>query len=378
MPQFEPDDFLSGVFPTSQRAALKRSQERSAQLEAFRRAVLEQMQSGTDLKASALRALDDPEIAKVLAQDDFPKSAQEFMDLITPAADEFGTIAAGASVLNKTQGTLGAQAPSAPSAAEKLVDAILAAPEGSEERKLLERGLAGTDGRLGVKDYLTLVSAGAKPDPELIPKAVTVPVDPKRAAEILALGSASGPRAPNGVDMFMAALGIKVPGSPLNTLSREEGQQMMLIREELAKQGGAPDLASQVIAAMGGGGAPGALSGDTGGGLGELFEKFNKATPGEGVKAPGIEGTQGQVPILGDAPQVGGTQGQAPGPRVESALRPDQIKAIEAMAPESFAELSPETLKQIVDAVIAKTLKLSEEQKAALIAANGARLGRAN
>ncbi len=374
--------FENFVSPKTARAGRDETRAVAARgaLGRFRQAVLDKQSNGLDLGAALERTLADPTHQEVLTQPDFPKSAQEFIDLLTPAQDEFMTVAPGASVASKTTGKLGAQAPGAPTAAEKLVEAILAAPEGSEERKLLERGLAGTGGVLGVKDYLTLVAAGAKPHPDLIPKAITTPVTPERAANILALGTASGPRAPNGIDMFAAALGIDVPGSPLNGTPIEDAQSMMLIKEELAKQKGSTEPLLQILAAMGGGGgAADALGGlgESDGGLTELFEKFNK---GSSAQAPGVEARPGEVPIFGAGPQVGGQGGQAPGPRGATELRPDQIKAIEAMPVEDFAQLSAETLKQITEAVLAKppTITLSDEQKRALIAANGARLGRTN
>ncbi len=344
---------------------------------AFSQRVLERMQERREpFENIILDELATPEGQAAMSQPGFFEAMENLKAAIKKPQDKFSAIAPNASVLNETKGTVGAQAPGAPSAAEKLVQAILAAPEGGEERKLLMRGLAGTDGRLSVKDYLTLVAAGTTPDPNMLPRAVTTPLTQAGATRALTLGSASGPRAPNGVDMFAAALGVDVPGSPLNGVDKMEAQSMMLLREELAKQGGASNPVLEILAAMGQGGAAGALGGaQESGGLAELFEKINS---GGQAQAPGA-GAGAQVPIFGAGPKAGGQGGQAPGPRAGgSELRPDQIKAIEAMTPENFAELSPETLKQIVDAVIAKTLTLSEEQKKALIAANGARLGAAN
>ncbi len=353
---------------------------------AFAQRVLARMQERREpFENIILQELATPEGQAAASQPGFFDAMEALKDAIRKPQDEFMTVPAGSSVASKTTGKIGAQAPSAPTATEKLVQAIIALPEGSEERKLLMRGLAGTDGRPSVKDYLTLVAAGATLDPEFRPKGVTTPLTQAAAERALTLGSASGPRAPNGVDMFAAAMGIDVPGSPLNGVDKMEAQSMMLLREELAKQSGQSDPFLQMLLgagqSQGAGGAGalgalgGALGGDDSGGLAALFEKINK---GERAQAPGVQAPAGEVPIFGAGPKVGGEGGQAPGPRAGGAeLRPDQLKAIEAMKPENFAELSAETLKQIVLAVIAKTLTLSEEQKAALIAANGARLGAA-
>lgn len=360
------------LFPTSQGAVLHRQQERSAQLEAFRKAVLDQMQRGTDLSAAVNSVLSDPAIQPVLAQPDFPKNAQEFIELLTPEPDEYVGLAPSASAMNKRTGELGVQAPGKPpepTAAEKLVDAILTA-ETPEERKLLERHLpVGTDGRLSVTDALRLAAGGIPFDPKLLPKAISEMPTQAGATIALTLGQ-GGPRAPNTTDMLLAAMGIPVPGSPLNDLPKADIRNGLLAAEQLRRAEAKPGPLDAILAASPEARAAG-LVGEQGGGLAELFEKMDKAEAAQrGEKV--IEPSTGEVPVFGAAPQAGGTGGQAPGPAVGGALTPEQSKAIEAMPPENFAELSPETLDQITRAVLAKTLTLSNEQRQALLAANQA------
>lgn len=196
---------------------------------------------------------------------------------------------------------------------------------------------------------------------------------PEEATIALTLGTATGPRAPNMNDMLLAAMGIETPGSPLNTLPKEALRGALLIAEQLRRAEAKPGPMAAILAQSPEAKAAG-LSEDKGGGLTDLFKKLDEAEAaarGEQVIEPGATG----VPIMGEGPKVGGTGGQAPGPGGAQQLTPEQLKSIEAMPVENFAELSRETLKQITQAVVAGTIKLSDEQRQALFEANQANQG---
>ena len=311
----------------------------------------------------------------VLEDPNFPKSAQEIAKLFTQPAGEFGTVSPGASTFNKGTGVIGAQAPGKPpepTAAQKIVDAILVS-KNPEERALLLRSLPGTDGRLNVTDYLKLAAGGIPVDPKLLPKGITRPATPEEAEIALTLGTATGPRAPNTTDMLLRAMGIDAPGSPLNQLPKEAVRGGLLIAEQLRRAEAKPGPLDAILAASPEAKAAG-LTPESGGGLADLFEKLDKAEAAEsaaGQLDPGAP-ARGQVPIFGDAPQVGGTGGQAPGPGGSAALTPEQLKSVEKMPVENFAELSRETIDQIIRAVTSGKIKLSDEQRAALLAASQA------
>jgi len=338
------------------------SEAAGQQMGSFRKTFLELLQSGVPLiNAIKQAALDTP---GVLEDPNFPQSAQSILDLLTPSKETFKTAAPGAAIFAESTGKVSSTVP-APSATEKLVEAILAAKT-PEEQKLLERGLAGTDGRLTVTDYLKLVAGGVTPDPNLLPRAITTPATQEQATIALTLGQATGPRAPNTTDMLLAAMGIEVPGSPLNNLDKKAVRDGLLVAEQLRRAEAKPGPLDAILSASPEARAAG-LGGAQKGGLAELFKKLDEA---EGVKTPAPG--PGEVPIFGAAAAVGGTAGQAPGPAIAGALSPEQIKTVEKMPPENFAELSPETLAQITRAVIAKTLTLSDEQRTALFKANQA------
>ncbi len=341
----------------------------------FRTSVLEKLQGGLNMSAAISQTLADPTQQEVLSLPDFPTNAQEFIDLLTPPTSEFGTVAPGASTFDKGTGAIGAQAPGKPpepTASQKIVDAILAS-KNPEEQKLLTQALLGTDGRPTVTDYLRLVAGGISVDPKLLPKGVTKPATQQEAEIALTLGTASGPRAPNMNDMLLRAMGVDSPGSPLNDLPKDAVRGGLLIAEQLRRAESKPGPLDALLAQSPEARAAG-LGGAQGGGLAELFEKLDAVEGGQ-PSAPSAPGSA-EVPISGAAPQVGGTGGQAPGPQTGgAALTPEQLKTVETMPVENFAELSRETLEQITRAVVAGTIKLSDEQRAALFAANQANQG---
>ncbi|KKL63861.1 hypothetical protein LCGC14_2170880 [marine sediment metagenome] len=345
-------------------------------LGAFRTSVIEKLQGGLNMSAAISQTLADPTHQQVLSLPDFPKNAQEFIKLLTPPTEEHGTIAPSASTFNKATGELGAQAPGKPpepTAAQKIVDAILASSN-PEERALLTQSLLGTDGRLSVTDYLRLAAGGITTDPELLPKAITKPATQEEAEIALTLGTAKGPRAPNENDLLLAIMGVEVPGSPLNDLPREGLRGAALIKEQLRRAESKPGPLDAILAASPEAKAAGLLPEEKGG-LSDLFEKMDKAEAAErGGQV--IEPGKAEVPIFGTGPKVGGTGGQAPGPAVAGQqLTPEQLKSVEKMPVENFAELSRETIDQIIKAVTSGTIKLSDEQRTALLAASKATQG---
>ena len=363
---------------TKAQAAARVSRTAGARTSSFAQRILEKVggPNPRPFETVFLEELRTPEGQDALSQPGFLEDMKELMKLLQEPQGEFGTVAPGASTFDKATGELGAQAPGKrpePTAAEKIVDAILASKD-PEERALLMRSLPGTDGRLSVTDYLRLAAGGIATDLKLLPKGISKPATQEQAEIALTLGTAKGPRAPNENDLLLAIMGVEVPGSPLNNLPREGLRGAALIKEQLRRAESKPGPLDAILAASPEAKAAG-LTPEQKGGLSDLFEKMDKAEAAERGEQ-GIEPGKAEVPIFGAGPKVGGTGGQAPGPGAGGQqLTPEQLKSVEKMPVENFAELSRETIDQIIKAVTSGTIKLSDEQRTALLAASKANQG---
>lgn len=340
------DDLISGfrstVFPTSQGARLDRAQAAAGTLASFRQSILEKMQQGLRPEAALAQTLADPTQQQVLSQPNFPKNNQEFMQLFQAPPEEFGTVGAGSSVFSKTTGKLKAQAPSEPTAAERLTDAILATDDPEKKKLLVSQLPRDPAGRLSVTDYVKVIASGATVDTKQSPLGVTMTQD--QAASALALGRATGARAPSDNDLILRGLGQKT-GTVLDSIDPVIAEGAAIIKEQLRTSESQNILDSFLAATPG---AAGLIPEKPG--VEALFKRFR-----EGKEAPGP-----QVPLA--PPVVGGVGGQAAGPQIT-------LEQLQALPVENFAELSPETLASIVQGLESGQLSLSEEQKRALLEA---------
>ncbi len=317
---------------------------------AFAQRVLEKLGQGQfNFEAVLLQELQTPEGAAALSQPGFLEAMEQLSQAIQKPAGDFGTV--GNSVFNKQTGEIGDQAPSEPTAAERLTDAIIAAKADPEKQKLLISQLPRQpNGRLNVTDYIKVIAGGATVDAKQSP--LGVQMNQQQAAAALALGRATGDRAPNTIDLVLRGLGQKTNTS-LDSIPPPVAQGAAIIQEQLssAKSQNTLDVLIQSNPALKGK-IPQRPS------VEDLFKRFR-----EGGGEAAAQGTG--APLT--PPIAGGTGGQAVGPTLQ--IDPAAAQQFEALPVENFAELSPESLEAIVIAVDNGQINLSEEQLRALFAA---------
>ena len=324
-------------------------------LGAFRTSVLEKLQGGLNMSAAIAQTLADPTQQQVLSLPDFPKNAQEFIDLLTPSTGSFGTIAPGASSINLETGELGAQAPSKPTeptAAEKLTQAILSAKTPEEKALLTAQLPRDPSGRLSVTDFITVMAGGAEVAEALRPLALKG-MTQEQAVAAKTIGES--PRAPSNIDLISRGLGLTT-GTSLDAMEPGTARGAAIIQERL-RQTESEGVLDAILAANPA--TAGMVQKKES--VEELFERFDAGGPAApGAQAPKAAGRT-EVPI------AGGAGGQATGPMIQ--LTPEQLTSFAALPPENFAELSPESLVDITLALQTGQLQLTPEQRTALLAA---------
>lgn len=339
-------------FPSLGFAKFQQGQAAGGALASFRTSVLEKLQGGLNMSAAIAQTLADPTQQQVLSLPDFPKNAQEFIGLLTPPTGSFGTVAPGASALNLKTGEIGAQAPTEPTAAEKLTQAILTA-ETPEEKAILTTQLPrDPSGRLSVTDFITVLAGGAEVPEALRPLALKG-MTQQQAVAAKTIGES--PRAPSNIDLISRGLGLTT-GTNLDAMEPATARGAAIIQQNL-RQTESEGFLDAILAA----------NPATAGmvrkkeSVEELFERFD---------AGGLAAREGQAPKAAkpaEVPLAGGAGGQAPGPVIQ--LTPEQITSFAALPAENFAELSAESLVDITLALQTGQLQLTPEQRTALLAA---------
>ncbi len=299
-----------------ERAAVDRESARSENIGKFRQDVLSAMRQGQSVDQAVMGVIQgNPD---VLSDPDFPKTAQEFVELIKP--DEASSVVVPAEARLSTPGGKVLldvdRGDPEPPANVKIIDEIEKAElKGDKVRIKRLQSLLPRDAtnKITVMDALRLRIIGVEVDEDLSFKGVNK-VTPKEA--LAGLNAGNDDRSATDNDLIQAAVAGDLPSRQAikvkTALKRQELDAFMAI---MASQ--SPEFAKFIT--------------EKTPSVDEVFQEIDrqKAQTEAPAKAPGGGEAKGATTPPGlTAPAVGGTAGQAQGPTIDVQGITDVIKGL--------------------------------------------------
>ncbi len=305
-----------------ERAAVDRESARSENIGRFRQDVLNAMRQGQSVDQAVMGVIQsNPD---VLSDPDFPKTAQDFVELIKPE-EATPVVVPAQSRLATPGGEVLLEADPAPPANVKIIDEIEKAElKGDKVRVKRLQSLLPRDAtnKITVMDALRLRIIGVEVDEDLSFTGVNK-ITSKQA--LAALNSGNDDRSATDNDLIQAAVAGDIPARQAikvkTALKRQEMDAFMAL---VASQN--PEFAKFIT--------------EKTPSVDEVFEMIDKGevkaskgrefeVPIAGQRAPGADEAKGATTPPGlAAPAVGGSAGQAQGPTIDVQGIADSIKGL--------------------------------------------------